>query len=123
MSADRWKTANAFWQHTAAEFKAKYFPDSPIPFGRAEKDVLTALFFAAMPHKRNGKEVRITDRIPQKRLAALAELKSPYYLRKVLKNLYALNLVGVELQGKRNSKGSIYIVWHLPKDQSDKATE
>lgn len=119
-SPDRWRTGNAFWQHSAAEFKAEYFPDSPIPFGRAEKCVYTALFFAARPRKRNGKKIRITRRISQSRLAVLSELKSEYYLRKVLKNLYALGLVKMVVKGEKYSKGSRYLVWHLPKIRGNK---
>lgn len=114
MSADRWKTANAIWQHTAAEMKAEYFPNNPAPFGRLEKDVYTVLFFAARKTKRNGKEVWVTNRIPQSRLAALAEIKSKDWLRKALNNLYALGLVKREVKGEKHSKGSTYAVWHLP---------
>ena len=115
MSADRWRTFNAVWQNTPEEFKAEYFPDNPAPFGRTERDVYTALFAAARPHKRkNGKEVRITPRIPQSKLALLAGLKSVYYLRKALKNLYALKKVKMVERGGYSSKGSRYLVWHLP---------
>ncbi len=115
MSADRWRTFNAVWQNTPEEFKAEYFPDNPAPFGRTERDVYIVLFAAARPHKRNGKEVWITDRIPQSRLAALAGLKSVYYLRKVLRNLYALGMVKMVEHGGYSSEGSKYAIQHLHK--------
>ena len=115
MSADRWKTGNAVWQQSPADFKARYCPDNPAPFGRTERDVLTVLFFASKPEQKGEKEVRITPVISQSEIAKRAGISEPW-VKRALKNLYNLGKVKMIERGGEGSKGSRYAVWHLPKE-------
>ena len=116
LEADRVKSINEMWGQAPDDFKKKYRPGKTDPLTNAARIVWQVLWVEAYSKKRRSrKNYLATGPMSLSQIAGRANL-SKQTIVTALELLYGLELVIQTVKGGKHSKGSEYLVWHLPKE-------